>query len=1659
MKFTLFFILIIFPFLVSAQPFGNEWINYSQQYYKFPVVKDGVYRINRATLQNAGFPVGDKDPRTIQIFAKGKEIPIYITKGLYEYLFEENDYIEFYAEKNTGWLDTSLYDTPQHHLNPNYSLINDTIFYYITWNTSLTNLRYEDETDTVFSSYTPAIYCLRHLRWDYTSAFYSPEESPLYTAAEGWMDPAISADPTSGSTVTTTKVLSMPWAYSNGPAAKISFAFAAISNAALMGGVNHHIQVSLLNSLFDTSFTGRSVVRKTFNIAPALLAPSNNFSFTIVNDLGLASDMDALAFIDALYPHTFNFENASTFKFTLVESAGSKTYIQVNNFNAGGSLPVLYDMTFNKRIKVIQAGSQYQALIPNAAGKRNCILSSQSEITNVLNIVPVSASHKFTNYIEDNKNANYIIITHPSFSTSADEYKIYRDQTGYSAVVVNIEELYDQYSYGVNKHPLSIKNFIHTVLHNWDSVPKSLFMIGKSVWAAHYRTNGVYYAQTLVPSMGNPPSDVLLVSGLDNAYPNAPAIPVGRLSAQTNDQVRVYCNKVTEFESNQPAIWMKNVLHFGGGNFLNEQTLFRNYLNEYKEIIEGPLFGGHVTSFFKTSSDPIQITQSDTIKNLIVTGTSLLTFFGHASANSFDLSIVMEDIYNKARYPFVLANSCWAGDIHQPPSTSTSERWVFLANHGVIGFLASVGPGYTTYLNGYSTAFYHQIANISYGKPIGKAIQKTIQEYENSGADPSILITCLDFTLHGDPAIILNSHPKPDLTVTPSDISFDPANVTTEIDSFVVKIVITNIGRATTQEFAVNITRTFPDNTVKDTTRVVQNCYYQSVLFVKFPVDLAKGVGLNQFRVKVDAMNNVDEFNENNNEATVNLLIVSGDIIPVYPYNFAIYPDNTVTLKASTGYPFIGSQTYIFEMDTTDSYNSPQYISSPDITQSGGVVTWSPPLTLTANTVYYWRVSKKNSGRWKESSFIYIPGKTGWSQAHFFQFKNDEFNWINFNRTERKFDYISTPQELWCHNVGLASNNFEWSAVQWRINGNLNNGMGECGSCGVHQAMLVAVIDPVTLKAWPSNKFNWVQYNYYPNGECNNNRLYYVFFSTDNASLMHMRNMLTDIPTGYYILVYSFISGNFEHWPEPVYQIFEEELGASGQKSPRNVSNNRPYIAFFQKGYPDSTICVKGQYDTSQIDLNVHLRNRWYTGSYAYERIGPTHKWQSLHWDSKSIDPVLKDSIRLKVIGIKNSGATDTLLSLPKETTDVYNLYNTISASTYPYLKLTLITKDDSFKTPSQLKKWQIYHDGIPETAINPQKGYYFHKDTVNEEDPITFSVAFENISPYDFTDSLLVKYWIVDKNNHIDTCKYKRTKKHPAGSVIRDTVRFSTKGLPGLNSIWVEANPVNLSTGVYDQKEEYHFNNISQKFFYVLSDKANPLLDVTFDGVHILDGDIVSAKPEIVIKLKDENKYLALNDVSLFAIYVTSPSGTERRINLNNISADTLTFIKAQLPYNSCKINYYPDFKEDGKYKLRVQAKDCSNNESGQNDYVIDFEVINKASITEIFNYPNPFSTSTRFVFVLTGSELPTDFRIQILTVTGKLVKTIMLNDLGAIHIGTNKTQYAWDGTDDFGDKLANGVYFYHVITSIRGQALEKRETEADKYFKHGFGKLYIIR
>jgi flagellar hook assembly protein FlgD len=161
----------------------------------------------------------------------------------------------------------------------------------------------------------------------------------------------------------------------------------------------------------------------------------------------------------------------------------------------------------------------------------------------------------------------------------------------------------------------------------------------------------------------------------------------------------------------------------------------------------------------------------------------------------------------------------------------------------------------------------------------------------------------------------------------------------------------------------------------------------------------------------------------------------------------------------------------------------------------------------------------------------------------------------------------------------------------------------------------------------------------------------------------------------------------------------------------------------------------------------------------------------------------------------------------------------------------------------------------------------------------------------------------------------------------------------------------------------------------------------------------------------------------------------------------------------NTFVAEFKPEQLPDGMYTLTFSGKDQSGNKTSSQKYSIKFTVVNKPTVTNFYPYPNPFSTNTKFVFTLTGSKVPDDLKIQIMTVSGKVVREITKSELGPINIGNNVSQYAWDGTDEYGDKLANGVYLYRVIIKDSSVNFEHSSTAGDQAFHKGFGKIYILR
>lgn len=1720
------YLLLLLSFGLHSQ-YGNEWINYGQKYYSFKVVKNGIYRISYEDLLSAGIPVNSVPHQQLKIFGKEKEIPLYIELGNTP-VFDSTDFLEFYAQGNNGWLDEKLYETPEDIANPGYSLYNDTLHYFITWSPSPSK-RYFKETDINYNAYALTRYVWDKSVKTYANKYYygtteGVGHRSVFESGEGWGGSTFNGGPVNDGGWINLNTSNIYGYGQNIGAPHVVFESKVVSasNASFSGPGNHHGAWYINQGangylqITDTIFTGyKSILHQTTFGVDELTNGTTNLYFGVRGDIGVASDRQAINYVSIEYPQIPTASNY--FEVYLDDHSQGKNYIK---FNGGGSAPrVCYVLGGNvpRKTRMEYINGAWHTIIPNAnnGNRQKVIVSRINDINSVSEIYPVTPSAQFTDYAQVNVDSAYIILYNKKIEYSAFQYAAYRGSIAggqNNVLIAEVDELYMQYGGGIRKHVLGLKRFLHHMYDVAQVKPSALLILGKGVREANppssnyglgTRKSNAAYNMSLVPSYGYPSSDNLLTTKFDSQYSWAPAIPTGRVSVKDNAELIAYLKKVKDFElaQNQNGVynknekeWQKKILHFGGGSTAAQQNLFKAYLGIYEDIIEGDDFGGDVYSFYKTTSNPINPVDLNVLFSKLQQGVSLMTFFGHATPDGFDLSVEDPQNWgNAGKYPILIGNACLSGNIFLPNYNSASEEFNHAQDAGTIGFLSSSEYGYPYMLNIYTSELYRQMGLKNYGKTFSQQIQETIKINEQNFLGNFLLqATTAQMIFHGDPGLRLNWHSKPEIDVEVDDVYFTPEDVSLATDSLTVNVILTNLGRAITDTFNLEIRRDFPLSSVDSVYNIsVNGLLYKDTIDLTMPLQTSISLGVNNFQIQVDLPSfiseNYDEFGNNKVDKTFYYKV--DGIIPVLPHNYAVVPEDKISVKASTVNPIADFNTYLFELDTTDLFNSPEKRS---VSKSGfgGVYEvvfdeWKnastnivDPLILEDSVVYFWRVALDSTvPQWREYSFQYIEGKEGWGQDHFFQFKNGGFNNVNYVRQNRDREFgpvqKSISAEVYDHSNSLNT--------QWKLNG----AMVDYAICQPVASIHVGVVDPVTLEPWVSSCYAGTYDPAMDFGNVNNNCAcrprsegYFIFRQNSVAQLEALNEMLLNgIPDGYYYVVYTARNAEFGNWQTLYPDLFNTFQNTLGSDSIFVGQDDMAFIHIGQKGNPAFTVETVAQNLYEFIELEAVISGFDYKGSETSTIIGPAAEWKTMYWKQDALENPTEDSTRLIIQALDHSQnvilSYDTLFT---HNDSISNFNQFIDAANYPYLRLIAKYEDRTSLTPAQVDRWHVLYSPLPEAAIDGAQDFYTwlpNKDTLNEGEDVHFAVDVRNIDNIDM-DSLLVKYWIEDKNRNRIPIPYPRQDSLRVVDVLRDTISFNTLGLDGLNSFWMEVNPyVNGSLVTTDQPELAHFNNVLQRSFYVTGDDVNPILDVTFDGIHILNGDIVNPKAEIIISLKDDNDFLVMDsdtDTTHFGVFITDPDGQQKRIPFMQNGKVVMEWIPANDQNKRFKIIYPSLFSKDGMYELYVQGADRSGNLSGDIEYKVSFEVVNASTITQLMNYPNPFSTSTRFVFTLTGSKVPDEIRIQIMTITGTVVRTITEDEIGPIRIGRNITEYAWDGRDDFGDQLANGVYIYKVDVQIEGEDIERRNVNvkdengksvslSDKYFKNNLGKMYLMR
>lgn len=1670
---------------IKAQNYGNEWIEPGVVHLKIKIAKDGVYRLSflDAVDYFYTFQVNlDTIPASkLRLFCQGKQVPIYIS-GRNDGRFNFGDYIEFIGKKNDGAVDAEMYASPEEQTHPNHSLINDTNYYFLTYRNSGSPLRYTQFNAPLDLTYTKDFHRRTELLFESDDYDFGKGKLILpqythyseYIKGEGYFTSRTLAN---GDTqnVALTKSIPSPEGIALGQPPILEFCTHAVTG--WYGSNSHHLKykigptLSSFRNLGDTILAGPTISTRKYILRHSDIGSQNTYLNYFGQKIPSVTFSEfGVGFIKLTYSKKFNLLDAVKYNFEDI-AVPTSTFIRWQNYGVriGQKNPIVLDETnLIRTIGSVNAVSREMTYMwPSTSKNGNVFISDTTEIEYLIgdNIL---SSTVYRDYSKMLNSVQYMLVSHDALRanrTYVDEYKAFWSNR-YTTELFMIDTLYDVFSYGI-KHPLALRHMAKYFYDKSSSQkPKFLMLLGRGYEIIHnrppYLGPGTKHLQkyNFIPTWGYPASDVLLVAGI-GAPGYASAINVGRVSAETPDDVKLYLQKLIAYVSTTFQPWQKEVLHLGGGINPAQSNQIRFILSGLSPRVTKSFFVGRVTAFTKTSSGTVDAEYKDRIIRELNKGLKLMTFLGHGSSSVSDIDIgIISNQWdypwqNKNKYPICYFNGCSVGNPCTPVDKdyrSFGEKIVFGKDKGGIAFLGQTALSELYTVAAQMNKFYGSFFDSTENLTLGDVMNKTMLAYQNANEDFNRL-ACAQLLLHGDPAIPINMPRVPDYAISRASIIIDPPRPHAFLDSFRIGVIIQNNGRLDDKPISVSIERRFVNNLVKRRYTVFhkQNTFVDTA-WISIKSKDEQSIGLNIFVASINQERNPVEFTYANNRDSNSFEFEGNGINCILPSRFDIIGKDTVTLVAQAS-DLITEQRYNFELDTTPYFNSPLLRKYNNIfARVLGKVNVKLPL-LKDTTPYFWRASLVNpttgAGSWDYGSFTYIKNHVhGWMQNNYHQMRNpvsrnalndvivDSLNWDYSNVFKKLYidcQYLSNSKK------GVKEGGFD--ALD------LNNGVQSSSG-------LVAIIwdgkklerKPVDINVIQPTSANGRLWRTFGNSD--DYLIYYDYNMTDANSRQQFVKLINTVEPGDYVSIYTRSFSSADIWEPNVFAALNS-IGSHLFDSVHKRTADAMFVCLGKKG-ADS--CDEAVTFGGYTSLETEMVGKAFEGTIASEPIGPTSAYGSAFFHhNKAYTSSEKDRVTYSIFGIEGSGTISPIKQ--KQTAPIVDL-SSIDTKKYRFIFLRSLLQDSGKHTTPKQLNWRVTFNEPPEGSIYTlaSLGYRFHKDTLYEGDTFKIAVPFRNIDKIPFTDSLDMEYTLSNKINPnivLQKGKLKFGALKPGEQFIF-TLSQPTVGLNGMYEFIMSVN------SGFAQPEKTLINNSRVFNFYVVKDKVNPLLDVTVDGRHIIDGEIVSANPFILATSKDENKFLWQTDTAKMEVWLQPPgSSNYQKIQFGG----DLLYFAANGSDNKARIEYRPKDLANGLYKLKIQSTDVSNNKAGQFEYEISFNVVREQTVTRFYPYPNPFTTSMQFVFTLTGTEVPDDIRIKITNIEGRVVKEVSKEELGNIRIGNNRTDWTWDGTDQFGDKLANGPYFYRVIVRNNGQSVKLRETKGDSSFKEEVGVIYLMR
>ena len=755
--------------------------------YKITIDHNGFYKLSYDTLENAGLPVDQINPANFRMTSQGQDISIRVHNPNGDSKFDQDEYIIFYGQKFYGdnlasyypdediqWRKYYYDDGSGNVWQPEFNSTmlekyTDENVYWLTYSGPPGN---RIDPGVVDGNISPAPESYPSTMHAEQSNFW--RTSYLFATEDTWFWDELKYSDTVTRTYTTTITYPAEGDYS------------AILRGEIISGSydstvspDRQIQIflnddELTDPVITDSWDGKG--RHLFEVTipqEKLLNGENRLDLSAKTD----SSQDWLFFnwFEIIFDRKYEAINNRLW-FT-GEQAGTWEYSIHGFSNQSADNIVVYQITDPTAPLIYFQGVQFENGIVKFPVTHN---AGAKFFVGIVEEVPLENIQPFTSP-DLSTSVDYVLITHKDFLTATQRLADYRSTQGLSTLVVDVEDLYNEFNFGIY-HPIAIKNFIAATFNPeyWSDPPDYVLLIGDGHFNfkgySTYDSPPIYMPPNLSwvdPWMGEVDSSNLLatVVGPEGNPDPIPDVFIARLPVNSVSELDSTIDKIIFYEGLSLQEWHRNMLFIAdntdsAGNFIaSAESIIAEYQPEWF-IPERIYLEDFMSQNSETDASSVSYRPYPEVTDLIIDeinneGALFVNYFGHAALNRWaaEQLFINEDIpllSNNNKLPIIMSATCLDGYWNYPnqifdsrDGSSLIEELLRANQRGAVAAFSPTGLGVSTghdyLLEGFYNAFFNQRVD-----EIGPLSISAKLRLFGMNAHPDLLHT---YTVFGDPAL------------------------------------------------------------------------------------------------------------------------------------------------------------------------------------------------------------------------------------------------------------------------------------------------------------------------------------------------------------------------------------------------------------------------------------------------------------------------------------------------------------------------------------------------------------------------------------------------------------------------------------------------------------------------------------------------------------------------------------------------------------------------------------------------------------------------------------------------------------------------------------------------------------------------------------------